>query len=146
MSVLDNHQDRFLPDQADGGWKELVGWGDTHTCNLWFPTFFGRDWQSFQLGAGIGAPRGWAVIPVGDVPGGGGDFDRLPHDDEEACEQFYRRYFGSASKYLAAVSGGHGFVEDAVQEAMVVLWNKWELLGSDDHRKGYLFVTAKRRF
>lgn len=60
--------------------------------------------------------------------------DRDPPDrprrvcDEAEFEQFYHEHYLSVVKYLASMSGGPRFVEDAAQEAMAKMWVKWPLL------------------
>ncbi|HEX2242334.1 MAG TPA: sigma-70 family RNA polymerase sigma factor, partial [Gammaproteobacteria bacterium] len=61
-------------------------------------------------------------------------------EGEAEFELFYREHFPWVIKYLVSLFGGPYFVDDATQEAMLIVWIKWEVI---DDKKSYLFVTAR---
>lgn len=82
------------------------------------------------------------MILSGDVPGGG---TNRPQENPE-FDRFFRQYFPAACRYLMATFGTASYIEDAAQEAMHIVWTKWELLEDEGHRIGYLFKTARNQF
>lgn len=84
------------------------------------------------------------MIPAKEPLGAGPDPPSPAHENEREFEYFYYRHFRSLVRYLASLSGSARFVDDAAQEAMLVVANNWTMLGNDGSRRGYLFVTAKR--
>jgi RNA polymerase sigma factor (sigma-70 family) len=63
----------------------------------------------------------------------------------ESFEEFFRSEHAKLLRALYVVTGDRYFAEDAMQDAFVALWERWEQVRRLEDPSGYLYRTALNR-